>query len=67
MLEITLIKIGLGVGLVAPPSTSCKCKQSKAMRHNIASFDEKMLRCVWDELEYHIICRVTKGSHVEYL
>jgi hypothetical protein len=30
----------------------------------IASVEEDMLRCVWNELHYRIaICRVTKGSH----
>ena len=34
----------------------------------VASVDEDMLRSVWTELDYRIdICRVTKGSHIEYL
>ena len=34
----------------------------------VASVDEDMLRYVWTELDYRIdICRVTKGSHIEYL
>jgi hypothetical protein len=34
----------------------------------VASVDEDMLRCVWNELDYHIdICRVMKGSHIEHL
>ena len=34
----------------------------------VASVDEDMLRSVWAELDYRIdICRVAKGSHIEYL
>ena len=34
----------------------------------VASVDEDMPRFVWTELDYRIdICRVTKGSHIEYL
>ena len=34
----------------------------------VASVDQDMLRSVWKELDYRIdICRVTKGSHIEYL
>ena len=34
----------------------------------VASVDEDMLRSIWTELDYLIdICRVTKGSHIEYL
>jgi hypothetical protein len=32
----------------------------------VASADEDMLGCVWNELDYRIdICGVTKGSHTE--
>jgi hypothetical protein len=34
----------------------------------VASVDEDTLRSIWTELDYRIdICRVTKGSHIEYL
>ena len=34
----------------------------------VASFDEDKLRSVWIELDYRIdVCRVTNGSHIEYL
>jgi hypothetical protein len=34
----------------------------------VASVEEDMLRCVWNELDYRIdICRVTKGSHIDHL
>jgi hypothetical protein len=34
----------------------------------VASVDEDMLRCVWNELDCCIdICHVTKGSHIEHL
>ena len=34
----------------------------------VASVDEDMLTSVWIELDYRIdICRVTKGSYIEYL
>jgi hypothetical protein len=35
---------------------------------DVASVDEEMLRCIWNELDYRIdICRVTKGSYIEHL
>jgi hypothetical protein len=35
---------------------------------HVASADEGILRCVWNELDYRIdICRVKKGSFVEHL
>jgi hypothetical protein len=34
----------------------------------VASTDEDMLRCVWNELDYRVdICRVTKVSHLKRL
>jgi hypothetical protein len=34
----------------------------------VASVDENMLQCVWNELDYGIvICHVTEGSHIEHL
>ena len=43
--------------------TGCLCITTA-----VASVDVDMLRSVWAELGYGIdICRVTKGSHIEYL
>jgi hypothetical protein len=34
----------------------------------VASVDEDLLLCVWNELDYRIdICRVPNGSHIEHL
>jgi hypothetical protein len=33
----------------------------------VASVDEDMVRCAWNELDCIDICRVTEGSHIEHL
>jgi hypothetical protein len=36
--------------------------------NDVASVDEDMLRCVWNEFDYSLgICRATKGSYIEHL
>jgi hypothetical protein len=46
----------------------CMCDLKQRNTAAVASVDEGMLRCVWNELDYHIdICRVTKGSHIQHM
>ena len=51
-----------------PPLPVSLNELKKRITTAVASVDEDMLRSVWTELDYRIdICRVTKGSHIEYL
>jgi hypothetical protein len=54
--------------IFVPPLPASVSDQKQRITTAVASVDEDMLRCDWNELNYRIeICRVTKGKYIEQL